>query len=109
MGYGRWGSTDPWLGIPVNWGQISGSKVIVEAMLENMNVELSQGSHFFHNITCFRVFYFSLSVAEKDKIDWKWLEEKETVNETDFIKHVKLKTPLHIKVDGRTGKGVILK
>ena len=109
MGYGRWGSTDPWLGIPVNWGQISGSKVIVEAMLENMNVELSQGSHFFHNITCFRVFYFSLSVNEKDKIDWKWLEEKETVNETDFIKHVKLKTPLHVKVDGRTGKGVIFK
>jgi hypothetical protein len=109
MGYGRWGSTDPWLGIPVNWGQISGSKVIVEAMLENMNVELSQGSHFFHNITCFRVFYFSLSVAEKDKIDWKWLEEKETVNETDFVKHVKLNTSLLVKVDGRTGKGVILK
>lgn len=109
MGYGRWGSTDPWLGIPVNWGQISGSKVIIEAMLENMNVELSQGSHFFHNITSFMVFYFSLSVAEKDKIDWKWLEEKETVNETEFIKHVKLNKSLLVKVDGRTGKGVILK
>ncbi len=109
IGFGRWGSTDPWLGIPVNWGQISGSKVIIEAMLENMNVELSQGSHFFHNITCFRVFYFSLPVADKNKIDWKWLEEKEIVNETDFVKHIKLSAPLQVKVDGRTGRGTILK
>jgi hypothetical protein len=109
LGYGRWGSTDPWLGIPVYWGQISGAKVIVEAMLENMNVELSQGSHFFHNITSFMVFYFSLPVGEKDRIDWKWLEEKETVSETEFVKHVRLTSPLLIKVDGRTGSGVILK
>lgn len=109
IGFGRWGSTDPWLGIPVNWGQISGAKVIVESMLENMNVELSQGSHFFHNITCFRVLYFSLPFSGAFKIDWNWLEQKETVYETDFIKHVKLETPLQVKVDGRTGRGVILK
>jgi hypothetical protein len=109
IGFGRWGSTDPWLGIPVNWGQISGAKVIVECMLENMNVELSQGSHFFHNITSFRIFYFSLPVNADIKIDWKWLEDKETISETEFIKHIKLNTPLHVKVDGRTGKGVIIK
>lgn len=109
IGFGRWGSSDPWLGIPVNWGQISGAKVIAESMLENMNVELSQGSHFFHNITSFRVLYFSLPFTGSFKIDWNWLEQKETVYETDFVKHVKLSSPLHIKVDGRTGRGVILK
>ena len=109
LGFGRWGSTDPWLGIPVNWGQISGAKVIVECMLENMNVELSQGSHFFHNITSFRIFYFSLPVNADNQIDWKWLEDKETVNETEFVKHIKLSKPFRVKVDGRTGKGVIIK
>jgi hypothetical protein len=109
IGFGRWGSTDPWLGIPVNWGQISGAKVIVESMKENMNVELSQGSHFFHNITCFRILYFSLPINTDFKIDWKWLEEKETVSETDFIRHIKLNKPLQVKVDGRTGKGSIIK
>jgi len=109
IGFGRWGSSDPWLGIPVNWGQISGAKVIVESMLENMNVELSQGSHFFHNITCFRVLYFSLPFTGNYKIDWNWLEQKETVYETDYIKHVKLNSPLQVKVDGRTGRGVIIK
>ncbi len=109
IGFGRWGSSDPWLGIPVNWGQISGAKVMVESMLENMNVELSQGSHFFHNITCFRVLYFSLPYTGEFRIDWNWLEQKETVCETEYIKHVKLDSPLQVKVDGRTGRGVILK
>ena len=109
LGFGRWGSTDPWLGIPVNWGQISGAKVIVECMLETMNVELSQGSHFFHNITSFRIFYFSLPVNADKQIDWKWLEDMETVNETEFVKHIKLRKPLGVKVDGRTGRGVIVK
>ncbi len=109
IGFGRWGSSDPWLGIPVNWGQISGAKIIVESMLENMNVELSQGSHFFHNITCFRILYFSLPYSGEFKIDWNWLEQKETVCETDFVKHVKLNSSLVVKVDGKTGRGVILK
>ncbi len=109
IGFGRWGSSDPWLGIPANWGQISGAKVIVESMLENMNVDLSQGSHFFHNITSFSVLYFSVPFSGSFKIDWNWLEQKETVYETNLIRHVKLDTPLLVKVDGRTGRGVILK
>jgi hypothetical protein len=60
IGFGRWGSSDPWLGIPVNWGQICGAKVIVESTLEGMNVEPSQGAHFFHNISSFRVSYFTV-------------------------------------------------
>ncbi|RPI16782.1 MAG: hypothetical protein EHM58_11255 [Ignavibacteriae bacterium] len=109
MGFGRWGSSDPWLGIPVEWGQISGAKVIVESMLPNINVELSQGSHFFHNITSFQVLYFSIPFNESSKIDWQWLGKVQTVEEKKYIKHVRLIKPLLVKVDGRTGRGVIRK
>ena len=109
IGFGRWGSSDPWLGIPVDWSNISGAKVIVEATLENMNVELSQGSHFFHNLTSFNVPYFSIPFSGKYKIDWNWLSEQELISETDFVKHVKLSAPLLIKVDGKTGRGLIIK
>ena len=60
IGFGRWGSSDPWLGIPVEWSQISGAGAVVEATLPEMNVDLSQGSHFFHNISSFQVSYFSV-------------------------------------------------
>ncbi len=109
IGFGRWGSSDPWLGIPVDWSNISGAKVIVEATLENMNVELSQGSHFFHNLTSFNVPYFSIPFSGKYSIDWDWLSEQELIYETDFVKHVKLSAPLLIKVDGKTGRGLIIK
>lgn len=109
IGFGRWGSSDPWLGIPVNWSQISGSKVIVESLLPNMNVDLSQGSHFFHNITSFQIFYFSLPLRDEYQINWDWLNKQKTINELQFIKHVELNKPLLIKVDGTKGKGVILK
>lgn len=109
IGFGRWGSSDPWLGIPVNWSQISGSKVIVESLLPNMNVDLSQGSHFFHNITSLQVLYFSLPLRDEYKIDWDWLNRQNTKKELQFVKHIELKKPLLIKVDGRKSKGVILK
>jgi len=109
IGFGRWGTSDPSGGIPVNWGQISGSKVIVEAALENMNFEMSQGSHFFHNVTGFSVLYFSIPFNGAYSIDWKWLEEQPFVKETQYVKHLRLKQPVMIKVDGKTGKGVINK
>jgi len=109
IGFGRWGTTDPWAGIPVDWSQISGAKVIVETSVEQMMQEMSQASHFFHNITSFQVSYFSVPFREHKKIDWDWLYDLDTVEETIFIKHAKTKNPLIIKVDGRTGKGVILK
>ncbi|MFZ0389185.1 MAG: PEP/pyruvate-binding domain-containing protein [Calditrichia bacterium] len=109
MGFGRWGSRDPWLGIPVNWGQIAGAKVIVESTLPEMNVDLSQGSHFFHNITSFRVSYFSVRHSGPFRIDWEWLEHQEVAAEKEFVKHVVLAAPLTVKVDGRESKGVILK
>ncbi|HDS01753.1 MAG TPA: hypothetical protein ENO22_05935 [candidate division Zixibacteria bacterium] len=108
IGFGRWGSSDPWLGINVNWAQISGSRVIVESTLPNMNVELSQGSHFFHNITSFQIPYFSVRFDGKYKIRWDRLEKQKAEAETEYVRHVKLERPLNVKVDGRSGRGVIL-
>ncbi len=109
IGFGRWGSSDPWLGIPVEWGQISGAKVIVESTLPGINVDLSQGSHFFHNMTGFKVKYFSINFDGKFKIDWDWLNNQKIVDETEFVKHIKLDRNLKIKVDGRKACGVITK
>lgn len=109
IGFGRWGSSDPWLGIPVNWSQINGANVIVEATLPQMNPDLSQGSHFFHNITSFQVLYLSVKHSGKHRIDWNWLENQQIIEETAFVRHVKLESTLTVKVDGRNGIGVILK
>ncbi len=107
IGFGRWGSVDPWLGIPVEWGQIFGAKVIVEATLPKMNVDPSQGAHFFHNLSSFKVSYFSIHHGRSPGIDWEWLESRQTISETEFIRHVRLGSPLQVRVDGRTGRGVI--
>lgn len=108
IGFGRWGSSDPWLGIPVEWGQIAGAKTIVEATLPGIDVDLSQGSHFFHNLTSFQVNYFSVRHTDTEGINWDWLKRQKTISEYKFIKHVRTTEPLKIKVDGRTGRGVIL-
>ena len=107
IGFGRWGTSDPQAGIPVNFGQICGTRVIVESALPETSSMLSQGSHFFHNITSFKVFYLSVSQWDRFKIDWDWLKARETVRETEFVRHVKLASPLIIKVDGTSGRGVI--
>ncbi len=109
IGFGRWGSSDPWLGTPVTWGQISQAKIIVESTLPEMDKEFSQGSHFFHNITSFGVSYFSLRHSDDHGLDWEWLDKQACVSETDYIKHVKLVKPLTVKVDGRSGRGIIIK
>lgn len=107
IGFGRWGSSDPWLGIPVNWGQISNAKVVVESTLPEMNVEPSQGAHFFHNISSFHVSYFTVHHESRPGIDWDWLSTQPTVAETDLVRHVDLERPLIVKVDGRDGRGAI--
>ena len=107
--FGRLGSSDPWLGIPVNWGQISGVRTIVEATQAGINIEMSQGSHFFHNLTSLGVNYFSVPVSGKHKIDWDWLKKQEKNETTPFVHRIRLERPLHIKIDGRSGRGVILK
>jgi hypothetical protein len=107
IGFGRWGSSDPWLGIPVTWSQIGGARAIVEATLPTMNVDLSQGSHFFHNISSFNVSYFSVPFHGDFPIDWDGLSRQPAVTETDFVRHVRLAVPLHVAVDGRQGHGAI--
>ena len=107
IGFGRWGSSDPWLGIPVDWGQISGARVIVEATLPDMNPDLSQGSHFFHNLIGFQVLYLSVRHQGQYRIDHGWLDRQETIAETEYVKHVRVAAPLQVLVDGRHGLGVI--
>jgi hypothetical protein len=107
IGFGRWGTSDPQAGVPVNFGQICGARVIVESTLPEMNVMLSQGSHFFHNITSFRVFYFTLSLEDQYKIDWDWLGQQKVIQESEFVRQVRFLSPLKIKVDGTTSRGVV--
>jgi len=112
LGFGRWGSSDPWLGIPVEWGQIAGARVIVESTLPGMDVEPSQGAHFFHNIISFEVLYLCVRHEEdasgaRRSINWDWLDRQPAVAETDLVRHVRLGKPLRIKVDGRSGHGAV--
>jgi len=108
IGFGRWGSSHPSLGIPVDWSQISGARAIVEATLPEMNVELSQGSHFFHNLSSFRASYFMVHHGSQFGLNWDWLNQQPVVRETEFIRHVRPKGRLSVRVDGRTGRGVIV-
>jgi pyruvate phosphate dikinase-like enzyme len=104
---GRLGTADPWLGIPVKWGQVSGAKVVVETSTSAMNVDMSQGSHFFHNLTCLRILYFSADKTGQYPVNWKWIENQKGVHESQYVRHVVLAEPLHIKVDGTNCRGVI--
>ena len=107
IGFGRWGTSDPSLGIPVAWGQISGARVIVEATLPDVQPDLSQGSHFFHNVLSFRVFYLSLEHHGPYEIDWSWLTAQPVARSDAHATHVRLQSPLSVRVDGATGRGVI--
>lgn len=107
IGFGRWGSSDPSLGIPVVWRDIDRVRALVEAMTPAMNVEPSQGSHFFHNLTAAGVPIFTIPMHGRAKVDWDRLASATIVSETPRMKHVRFETPLSIRVDGRTGRGVI--
>lgn len=107
IGFGRWGSSIPSLGIPVGWGDICGARAVVEATIPVMNVDLSQGSHFFHNISSFGVSYFSVRHDGSHRVDWEWLARQPAIRESDTVRHVRASRPLVVKVDGRTGRGVI--
>jgi hypothetical protein len=110
LGVGRWGSLDPWLGIPVTWDQISGASVIVEAGFKDFQVTPSQGSHFFQNLTSFRVGYFTVnSIDHIGFIDWDWLNNQKPEEELVFTKHIKFTEPISVKINGHENRGVILK
>ena len=111
IGPGRWGSADPWLGIPVTWPQISSARAIVETDFLDLEVEPSQGSHFFHNLTAFGVAYFTIHRrGDGGAIRWDWLETQTLVHSAldGRIRHYRLDRPLEVLVDGERGIGVIV-
>ena len=109
IGPGRWGSRDRFVGIPVNWSQISNAKVIVEVSLDNYPLDSSLGSHFFHNVTSMNIGYFSvLHSSPTDFVRWDVLNNQKVVHETGFFKHVQFKKPLTILMDGRLKTSAIV-
>lgn len=110
VGPGRWGSSDPWLGIPVKWPNISGAKVIVESGLSGYRIEPSQGTHFFQNLTSFGVGYFTINPYMGDGLyDVQFLNSQKPVYESEGIRHIHFDSPIVIKMDGRKNVGVVLK
>jgi CheY-like chemotaxis protein len=110
IGVGRWGSLDPWLGIPVTWDQIAGASVIVESSFKDLNVTPSQGSHFFQNLTSFRVGYFTVNPsAHLGFIDWDWLLQQKAEKELNYSKLLRFDDPLMIRINGHQNKGIITK
>jgi CheY-like chemotaxis protein len=110
IGVGRWGSNDPWLGIPVEWDEISGARVIVEAGFRDFRVMPSQGSHFFQNLTAFQVGYFTVNPdADEGSIDWEWLNQQSATDEDVCVRHLRFNAPLRVIMNSRTGQGIILK
>ncbi|MGB8912562.1 MAG: PEP/pyruvate-binding domain-containing protein, partial [Candidatus Sulfotelmatobacter sp.] len=110
IGVGRWGSNDPWLGIPVEWDEISGARVIVEAGFRDFRVTPSQGSHFFQNLTAFQIGYFTVNPdAGEGTVDWEWLTEQPSVDEDGCVRHLQFEAPLRVVMNSRTSQGVIFK
>ena len=110
IGVGRWGSTEPWLGIPVEWDEISGARVIVEAGFHDFRVTPSQGSHFFQNLTAFQVGYFTVNPdAGEGSVDWQWLTEQPAVEEQGCVRHLRFAEPIRVVMNSRTSQGVIFK
>ena len=110
IGHGRWGSSDRWLGIPIRWEQISNAEVIVESGLKDLQVDASQGSHFFHNVVSMNVGYFTVEYnSGEDFIDWQWLQQQNICRRTEHFIHCCLEKPITIVMDGKQGLSMIYK
>jgi CheY-like chemotaxis protein len=110
IGVGRWGSTDPWLGIPVRWDEIAGARVIIESGFRDFRVTPSQGSHFFQNLTSLEVGYFTVNADRGEGfVDWDWLAAQAAATAATFVRHLRFETPLVVQMSGRDGHGVIRK
>ena len=107
IGPGRWGSSDPSLGIPVQWEQIMGSRAIVEVPMADIHVEPSQGTHFFQNIITFNIGY--LTIGPNDFLDWVWLDSFKPATESGPLRHVRLDRPLKVILDSRDSEAIITK
>jgi hypothetical protein len=110
IGVGRWGSADPFLGIPVTWDQIAGVRVIVEAGFKDFKVTPSQGTHFFQNLTSCNVGYFTVNPeAGEGFVDWEWLAARSALSESGPVRHLRFEAPVVVKMDGKNNRGVIVK
>ncbi len=111
IGIGRWGTTDPWLGIPVDWSQISNALAIIELTIsKDFFADASSGSHFFQNITALSIGYFTITGRNpKDYLDWSYLDSLPSEHEFNYIRHIHLDKEITIKIDGKTGEGIIFK
>ena len=110
VGPGRWGTSDRWLGVPVEWHQIAGARVIVETELADVVVTPSEGTHFFQNITSFGIGYLTVHARSgHGRVDFAWLSAHPAEAETRFLRHVHLESPVDVRIDGRSGRGVVLK
>ena len=111
IGPGRWGSCDTWLGIPVKWPHISAAKLIIEAGLTNYRIDPSQGTHFFQNLTSLGVGYFTINsyIDDGGYYDEEFLNKQPAITETEYLRHVRFKAPLIVKIDGHKNLGVVLK
>ncbi len=110
IGLGRWGSTDPWLGIPVGWEQISGARVIVETGFDDIKVQPSEGAHFFHNITSLGIGYFTVNPDQgQGLLDWDWIYEQPSIPNGEFVRHIELEETVPVLMNGHKNIGVILK
>jgi len=110
IGPGRWGSSDPCLGVPVKWSQISNARIIIESGLENFRIDPSQGTHFFQNITSFRVGYFTINpFINEGYYNLEFLNSQKACFEDEHIRIVCFNEPLTVKIDGKNHMGVIYK
>ncbi len=98
-GPGRWGSSDRWLGIPVQWQDISGVRAFIELRVSGFKADPSQGSHFFQNITSLGIPYITIN-EDEDRLDYDFLLKQELVTETTYLKHIRMKQTLIMKIDG---------
>ncbi|MFO8051115.1 MAG: PEP/pyruvate-binding domain-containing protein [Thermoplasmatota archaeon] len=107
IGPGRWGSSDPWLGIPLNWSDVSGAKAIVETPVSGRMIDPSQGSHFFQNMSSLKRCYFTVPPSEADRIPWDTLAGLGKVDRRGHLTHIGMDQPLTIRIDGKSGEGTI--
>ncbi|NQT26798.1 histidine kinase [candidate division KSB1 bacterium] len=110
VGVGRWGSLDPWLGIPVTWEQIAGAQVIIEAGFKDMSVEPSQGSHFFQNLNSFQIGYLTIKSTDTENfVDWDWLLQQEPLVQNTYTKLLRFENPITIKMSAHQNRGIVMK
>ena len=110
IGFGRFGTADPWLGIPLEWYEMSRARLVIESNLDNLRIDPSQGSHFFHNMIALKMGYFHINRRQDGEfVDWDWLKKQKPRNQTEHVRHVRFERPFIARINGRTSRGIILK